>query len=273
MPRFVIIGVGGTGGWLTMGLAATIEHSDIDPKVLVLVDGDSFEPKNQERQHFMNLGNKAAVRAAEVQPMYPKTVILPDERWVVDEIPKDKEETTKVVTAGPTKTSKEHLLQEDDWVFLCVDNFKCRADVVAAAQHFKNLNIFLVGNDEEYFGSVYHYERRDGKDITWDPLSFKDELANPPDRNPGAMSCQERAAIEGGTQFIWTNMAVAAWVGSLVNRLIFRPDKSEAAQWDELMFDLRDGSASTSVRRDETPEEGEKVLTDVGAVEEAVPAS
>lgn len=267
--RFVIVGVGGTGGWLSMGLAASIEYSDhIDPKVLYLVDGDTFEPKNAERQHFMNLGNKAAVRAAEIQPMYPKTVIIPDDRWVVDAIPDDHEESTKLVTAG----GKKGLLKENDVVFLCVDNFKCRADVVAAAAQYKNIDVFLVGNDEEYFGSVYHYQRVDGKDGTWNPLEFKDELANPPDRNPGIMSCQERAAIDGGTQFIWTNMAVAAWVGSKVNQLIFRPSESVSEPWDELMFDLATGTASTSLRRDPTPDEGEKVTAEEG-VASAVPAS
>lgn len=272
--RFVVIGAGGTGGWLAMGLAASIEFSEIEPKILVLVDGDNFEPKNSERQHFMQLGNKAQVRAAEIQPMYPRTIILPDDRWVVDEIPPEKEESTKVVTAGPVKGSKaDPLLQEGDWVFLCVDNFKCRADVVAAASSYKNLNVFLVGNDEEYFGSIYHYERVDGKDGTWNPLEIKDELANPPDRNPGAMSCQERAAIDGGTQFIWTNMAVAAWVGAKVNQMIFRPTKSVAEPWDELMFDLATGTASTSVRRDDPSEVEGKEEADKGAEKSAVPAS
>jgi molybdopterin/thiamine biosynthesis adenylyltransferase len=254
--RFVIVGVGGTGGWLAMGLAATIEWTpSIDPKVLILVDGDNFEPKNQSRQHFMAMGNKAQVRAAELQPMYPSTFIVPDERWVVDNKPDEEIENTKVVEA-------RELLKEDDLyvVFTAVDNFKTRADIVAAAAEKDNIDLFLVGNDDEYFGSVYHYRRRDGADITANPLEFKPELFDPEDRNPGLMSCQERAAVDGGTQFIWTNMAVAAWAGAKLNEVIVR-QTTDSKAWDECMFDLRDGTAQPYFRKieAETPELAEAV--------------
>jgi len=247
--RFIVIGVGGTGGWLSMGLAASIEFTkEIDPKLLILVDGDNFEPKNQERQHFQQLGNKAEVRAAEIQPLYPRTFITPKNAWVVDEVPETEQEGTRVIAASA-------LLEDGDIVFLCVDNFRCRADVVAAAAKIPNIHVFLVGNGgvedgDEYFGSVYHYQRVDGEDVTANPLEFKPELFDPPDRNPGLMSCQERAALDGGTQIIWTNMAVAAWAGSKVSRLIFSPpEEDDADDWDECMFDLRRGAALPYFRK------------------------
>lgn len=246
--RFIVIGVGGTGGWLSMGLAASIEFTkEIEPKELVLIDGDNFEPKNQERQHFAQLGNKAQVRAAEIQPIYPRTYIVPRDLWVVDEEPESEIENTKVIAAS-------RLLEDGDVVFLCVDNFKCRADVINAASEVPNIHVFLLGNGgvedgDEFFGSVYHYHRVDGGDVTANPLEFKPELFDPPDRNPGLMSCQERAALDGGTQVIWTNMAVAAWAGSRVAQLIFSPSEPAATDWDECMFDLKRGSALPYFRK------------------------
>lgn len=235
--RFVVIGAGGIGGWLIRALAPTIEYTDkIAPasKNLVIVDGDIFEPKNATRQDFEMLGPKPEVRCAELAPRYPMVNFTPVNKWVVETAPKTKssseggDELSSVITATD-------LLQEGDVICCVVDNFACRAVVTDAASKLKNVDLFHAGNDDAYFGSYYHYQRREGIDVTENPM-WKDEFANPTDRNPGEMSCEDRAKIEGGTQLIWTNMAVAAQLGVKINRLIVQDVRE--AETDEAFFDF-----------------------------------
>jgi hypothetical protein len=58
---------------------------------------------------------------------------------------------------------------------------------------------------------------------------------NPPDRNPGEMSCQERAEIEGGTQILATNMAVAAFILARIQKTII---SNQSPEETEIYFDL-----------------------------------
>ena len=58
--NYVLIGCGGTGGWLATCLAKTAGPGDL----LTLVDGDKFERKNMERQLACRPGQNKAVALA-----------------------------------------------------------------------------------------------------------------------------------------------------------------------------------------------------------------
>ena len=58
---------------------------------------------------------------------------------------------------------------------------------------------------------------------------------NPPDKNPGELSCQERSEIEGGTQLLATNMAVASLILGRVQKTIVN---NESPEETEIFFDL-----------------------------------
>lgn len=179
--------------------------------MLVIVDGDNYEEKNKERQNFKGAGNKAEVLAAEIQPEFLETMVIPLPQWIVAETaeidPKDTEEDG---SAPAGQVAAKALFADGDVIYAVVDNFKCRRVIIDAASQLDNVDVFLGGNDDKLMSSCYHYRRRNGVDITENPASFKDELENPPDRNPGEMSCAERAKIDGGTQFIAANFAATA---------------------------------------------------------------
>lgn len=229
--RFVVVGAGGTGGWLCEGIARMLEFR-IPGSALVIVDGDTFEPKNAERQNFEDIGNKAVVRAKTLQPYFPNTFIIPDERWVVKSVPANKKDAQQVAATD--------LLEENDVVYAVVDNFAARKVIFDAAREFKNIDIFTGGNDDQLYGSVYHYQRRDDHDVTDHPVDLHPELANPPDRNPGELSCQERAELEGGTQLLATNMAVAGFLLARTEKTILNGEEDKES---EIMFDLGEGLA------------------------------
>lgn len=206
--RFIVAGAGGVGSWLSEGLVRMLEYK-APGSMLVIVDGDNYEEKNKERQNFDGAGNKAEVLAGSIQPRFVETMVIPLPQWIVSEVkeqdPEDLEEDGSV-PAGQIAASD--LIADGDVVYAVVDNFKCRRIIVDACAKLDNVDVFLGGNDDKLFCSTYHYRRRDGKDVTQNPVDRMPELANPPDRNPGEMSCAERAQLEGGTQTIAANFGV-----------------------------------------------------------------
>ncbi len=238
--RFVVVGAGGTGGWLCEGLARMMEYR-LPGSALLIIDGDTFEPKNAERQNFEDIGNKAVIRAKALQPHFPNTFIIPDERWVVESVPADKKEAQQVAARD--------LLQENDVIYAVVDNFAARKVIFDAARDIDNIDVFTGGNDDQLYGSVYHYQRRDGKDVTDHPVDLHPELADPPDRNPGELSCQERAEIEGGTQLLATNMTVAGFLLGRTEKTILNGEEDKES---EIMFDLGLGLSQAFDRTAET---------------------
>lgn len=237
--RFILIGCGGTGTWLSMGLARMAEYG-IDGKcALILVDGDSYEPKNVERQQFYALGNKAEVKAEELAPQFPNTFIMAEPSFVVEEA---EEGVEGIISATD-------LIEEGDVIYTAVDNFAARKAVFDAAQALDNVDVFTGGNDDALFGSTYHYKRRDGVDVTPHPGVFHDEFVNPPDKNPGDMNCQERMEEEGSVQLLATNMAVASLLLGRTKKTIIDGEEDEEA---EIYFDLGVGKM---VGYDRVPQE------------------
>ena len=238
--RFVVIGAGGIGTWLIAGLARLLEWK-LPGSGLIIVDGDNYEEKNKERQDFGKLGNKAAVKAAELTPQFPSTTIIPVPKWVVSD-----EDTGVSTDDDAPRIKASQLIREDDVVFAVVDNFAARKILFDAAAKLNSIDVFTGGNDDLLFGSVYHYQKRDGIEITEHPVAFHPEYENPPDKNPGELSCQERSKLEGGTQLLATNMAVASFILGRVHKTIVlgqSPDETE------IYFDLGLGKAEPYNRK------------------------
>jgi len=237
--RFVLVGAGGIGTWLAAGLARMLEFQ-YPGSALVLVDGDSYEQKNLERQSFKSMGNKAISTANELTQQFVNTTFIPVPKWVVSD------EMTGVADDDSPKIKASSLIMENDIVFAVVDNFAARKIIFDAASNLENIDVFTGGNDDALFGSIYHYQRRDGVDITDHPVNTHPEYENPPDKNPGELSCQDRAKIEGGTQLLATNMAVASFLLGRVQKTIVANQSPDEA---EIYFDLGIGKAEPYDRR------------------------
>lgn len=226
--RFVLVGAGGIGTWLAAGLVRLLEWK-YPGSGLVIVDGDTYEQKNKERQDFTQLGNKAVVKATELVPHFPNTTIIPVPKWVVSD------DFKGVADEDSPKITASQLIRENDVVFAVVDNFAARKIIFDAASKLDNIDVFTGGNDDELFGSIYHYQKRDGHEVTVHPSEFHPEYDNPPDKNPGELSCQERSEIEGGTQLLATNMAVSSFILGRVQKTIVN---NESPEETEIFFDL-----------------------------------
>ena len=163
--RFILVGAGGIGTWLAAGLVRLLEWK-FPGSALIIVDGDTFEEKNKERQDFIKLGNKAVVKAAELVPQFPNTTIIPLAKWVVDD------NFAGVTDDDSPKITASQLIRENDVVFAVVDNFAARKIIFDAASKLNNIDVFTGGNDDDLFGSIYHYQKRDGVEITAHPEFF-----------------------------------------------------------------------------------------------------
>lgn len=230
--RVVLVGAGGIGTWLAEGVVRMLDWK-YPGSALIIVDGDNYEEKNLERQSFTKMGNKASVKALELSEKFMNTLVIPIPKWVVSDNHRETDEDSNKIKAS-------ELITEGDIVLAVVDNFAARKILFDAASSIDNIDVFTGGNDENLFGSVYHYRRRNGVDITSHPVETHPEYHNPPDRNPGEMSCQERAEIEGGTQLLATNMAVAAFLLGRIQHTIVSEQNPEQS---EIYFDLGLGMA------------------------------
>jgi molybdopterin/thiamine biosynthesis adenylyltransferase len=231
--RVVLVGAGGIGTWLAEGVARMLEWK-FPGSAVIIVDGDNYEQKNLERQNFKQMGNKASVKALELTQSFNKTLFIPVPKWVVDD------NFNGVTDEDSPKIKASELIANGDIVLAVVDNFAARKILFDAASKLDDVDVFTGGNDDELFGSVYHYQRRNGKDITEHPVHFHPEYDSPPDKNPGEMSCQERAEVDGGTQLLATNMAVAAFILGRIHKTIVNNQNPEET---EIYFDLGVGKS------------------------------
>lgn len=231
--RFILIGAGGIGTWLAAGLVRLLEWK-YPGSALIIVDGDTFEEKNKERQDFTKTGNKATVKAYELTSQFNQTNIIPVPKWIVGE------NFEGVDDENSSKIKASQLITDGDVVFAVVDNFAARKIIFDAASNLNHIDVFTGGNDDALFGSIYHYQKRDGKEITEHPVVTHSEYENPPDKNPGELSCQERSKIQGGTQLLATNMAVAAFLLARTQKIIVNEESPTEA---EIYFDLGLGRA------------------------------
>ncbi len=66
-----VIGAGGIGGALLLPLSRYLNFNG-GPAVITVIDGDSFEEKNHQRQMFQGYGNKAEVTVNLLKSLFAK---------------------------------------------------------------------------------------------------------------------------------------------------------------------------------------------------------
>lgn len=250
-----IVGVGGIGTWLVHALANVV-NVHAPESVLTLVDGDNFEAKNKERQLFEGFGNKAVSVAKTLREGTDRIFINSLAAWVVSDDTAANDIDAEEEAEGITKITAVDLLEDGDIVILCVDNFACRKIIFDAAMNLDNIDIFTGGNGsveegDQLFGSVYHFRRRDGRNVTANPAEYHPEFENPADRNPGELSCAERLKLEGGSQVVSANMTVAAIILAKFSQTILEKDLTKIQQsldHAEIYFDWDAGKADFGER-------------------------
>jgi molybdopterin/thiamine biosynthesis adenylyltransferase len=188
MLEIKAIGIGGIGCALLPFLCRYLQYSGAGARV-TLIDGDRFERGNAARQAFSGLGNKAEVKSRELAREYEGLAFRSMPEYV-------------------TEDNVARLIGEGEVVFLMVDNHASRNLVSRHVSSLADLTLISGGNDYED-GNVQVYVRQGGRDLTPSLGRYHPEIANPQDRNPAAMSCEELMAA-GAPQLLFANLMVAS---------------------------------------------------------------
>ena len=186
MENIKIIGLGGIGSDLSDKISKFLNYSDCEA-VVSLVDGDFYEIKNKQRQNFNEIGNKALVKTAELSDKYGKIKFESFPYFV------DNQTISK-------------LIKNEDTIFLAVDNHKTRKIVNDATESLKDV-IIISGGNELVDGNVQIFIKKRGEKFTPSLTDYHPEIANPVDKLPSEMSCEE--LIKSEPQLLFTNLTVA----------------------------------------------------------------
>ncbi|MBI4796495.1 MAG: ThiF family adenylyltransferase, partial [Deltaproteobacteria bacterium] len=188
MLEIKAIGIGGIGCALLPFLCRYLQYSGEKARI-TLIDGDRFERVNASRQAFGRLGNKAEVKAQELAQEFENLSLRAAPEFV-------------------TLENVSRLIREGDVIFLMVDNHASRKLVSDHAATLPEVTLISGGNDF-VDGNVQVYLRREGRDLTPSLSRYHPEIAQPQDRNPAELSCEELMAA-GAPQLLFTNLMVAS---------------------------------------------------------------
>jgi len=219
----VIIGLGGIGSILCEKISRFLNFDKRVESTLTLIDGDSFESKNLERQDFTTFGNKAESKMKELSSKFKRI-------------------RTYALNQYVDKKTVSTLIKERDIVFLAVDNHKSRMIV---SDHCKTLNdvILISGGNEYVDGNAQLYVRKEGKDLTPDLCAYHPEIRTPQDKLPDEMSCEE--LINSEPQLYFTNLTVATIMCWLFYNAVVNSEYTKS----EVYFDISTMSLDSKVRK------------------------
>lgn len=210
--KIVIIGLGGVGSILCDNLSRYLNYSDINASVS-LVDGDFYETRNNERQTFARLGDKASVKCTELKHKFAKVVFQDFNEFVNEE-------------------NIASLITEGSIVFICVDNHVSRKLISDYCSTLNNITVISGGN-EYTDGNAQLYKREDGKNVTAALDEYHPEIEFPEDQSPEDMSCEELSHSE--PQLLFTNLTVATimcWMFYAIHK------EKDVTRFAEVYFDI-----------------------------------
>lgn len=211
--KIKIIGCGGITSCLLPILCKFLEYN-FENSEIHLIDGDTFEEKNKNRQNFKNFGNKAEITTKE-NNHFKNIVFFSYPEFL-------------------TKANIRKIIRENDIIFGCVDNHATRKLISKRCEELNDV-VFISGGNELTDGAIQIHWKKDKKDLTL-PIcnQYHNEIENPNDFNPGEnkKGCEQEIQ-KGNTQLIITNNAIAslmvnAFYGFLQNKL----------DYDEIYIDI-----------------------------------
>jgi len=220
--KIVIIGLGGVGSILAEKVCRFINYGGFEEPEILLVDGDQYEPKNYERQEFIKIGNKADVKADELEVKFRNIDFDAFQEYI-------------------NEKNIDSVIQNGNVVFICVDNHKSRMVINNYCRNLSDVTLISGGN-ELTDGNAQLYVKKGGKELTPDLCAYHPEIANPDDKLPDEMSCEELSKSE--PQLYFTNLGVA----TLMCWLFYNSVVNEQHDRSEVYFDIQTMNSDSKIR-------------------------
>jgi molybdopterin/thiamine biosynthesis adenylyltransferase len=189
MPeRIVLVGLGGIGSQLLPSLVRYLAFRPEPRPLLVLVDGDAYEPGNRTRQVFPEsaIGSNKAEALAEVY------------RGL----------TVQGVGDSLTEANVAEVIRDGDAVLLAVDNHWTRFVVDRHLATLDDVTLISGGNDETD-GNVQLVRRRGGEFVAGCWAEIPVEIGRATEAEFAARNGCERQ-VEERPQLVVTNLMVAS---------------------------------------------------------------
>lgn len=226
MKNIVIVGNGGVGSNLSLPLLKLIKYQKDIGKYgknvrIKIIDGDTVESKNVIRQQFL-LRDEGEFKS-DITANY------------LNQMCGELREKDIAVESYPfyLKDNNASIIEEDDTVFVGVDNKVSKMVVENRALQLKNC-IVIFGANEYDDGDVNVFIREKGKNLT--PLySKKHPEIKEKDKFPDELSCEE--ASKSSPQLVLVNMMVAQYMLEA-----FYSCLGHSLKWHEKFFDIRTGA-------------------------------
>lgn len=190
MPeRIVLVGLGGIGSQLLPSLVRYLASRPEPRPMLVLVDGDAYEPSNRTRQVFPAgaIGSNKAEALAEAH------------RGGL---------TVQAVADYLTDGNVAELIRDGDVVLLAVDNHWTRSVVDRHLASLDEVTLISGGNDETD-GNVQLVRRRNGEYLDGSLAEIHREIGRATESEFAARNGCERR-VEERPQLVVTNLMVAS---------------------------------------------------------------
>ncbi len=189
MPdRIVLVGLGGIGSQLLPSLVRYVAFRPEPHPMLVLVDGDAYEPGNRTRQVFPESAigsNKAEALAKVYQGL-----------------------TVQGVGDYLTEANVATVIRDGDAVLLAVDNHWTRFVVDRHLATLDEVTLISGGNDETD-GNVQLVRRRNGEFVDGSLAEIHVEIGRAtPDEFAARNGCERQ--VEERPQLVVTNLMVAS---------------------------------------------------------------
>jgi len=202
----LIIGLGGIGTILSDKLCQFLHYYQgglsndenfaremgVDPPIfdninICLVDGDTYEVRNRQRQDFSQIGPKAEIKERDLQDIYGRLSYESINEYVTEENVSD-------------------IINENNVVFICVDNHKSRRIINTHCKTLQNVIVFSGGNGF-HMANSQRYIRRNNVDVRPDLTKFHPEIVESGNDHPNDLGCEELAQAE--PQLVFANMGAA----------------------------------------------------------------
>jgi len=219
-----VIGIGGVGTILADKLSRFLNYGNGVDTRITFVDGDTFEPKNRDRQEFAIAGGKKSlVKASEFQEKYHELNYSAFDEYV-----------------NPRNVGT--FIKSGDIVFVCVDNHKTRKIISDFTKTLSDI-VVISGGNEFTDGNVQIFVRREGRSLTPSLSDYHPEIEHPKDRTPGEMTCEELAQSE--PQLFFTNLGVATFMCFAFYNTVVKNSPS----YSEVYFDVLSMKADSKSRK------------------------
>jgi len=213
--KLTIVGLGGIGSHLLLPLIQYLNFENNIFEEIWFIDGDKYEEKNIKRQHVTAMDNKATSQVKYYRDMFKNITLMSVDSYITPD------NIHKVVADG-------------DVVLLCVDNNKTRKLFEDYFEKVDNLTVISGGN-ELYDGNIMITQKVKGEFTSRKFSELHPELAEPSDKSPHEMSCEELSVSSPQISI------VNATVADLMRRTLYAMMAGRGINYDEIFVNCSSG--------------------------------